>query len=162
MLCIQRGTPILTLRNSLEIEPYQTRPAIFRIDHLMEGQREFSFVVGYRLAGEPELKVTQPVKVSLQVRSMGEPQKYTFFHQSGILSYAIIRPPMNTSCYQPYKQNLPVLLSLHGAGLEADDETVRHMLDDAYGVCAFIIFPTGVTPWSGDDWRKFASLRRIL
>jgi hypothetical protein len=29
------------------------------------------------------------------------------------------------------------------------------MLDGAYGVCAWILFPTGVTPWGGDDWRKF-------
>lgn len=146
---------ILTLRDIVRIAPYQTRPAVFRINRLIRGQKDFSFEVEYRIVDEPSLKATPAVKVELQERSMDEPQKYTFLHPGGILSYAIIRPPVNNSCFQPYGRPLPILLSLHGAGLEADDETVRHMLDDAYGVCAWIIFPTGVTPWSGDDWRGY-------
>jgi hypothetical protein len=31
------------------------------------------------------------------------------------------------------------------------------MLDPAYGICAWMLFPSGVTSWSGDDWRKYLS-----
>jgi hypothetical protein len=46
-----------------------------------------------------------------------------------------------------------VLVVLHGAGLEADSERVRHMLDASPELCAWLLFPSGVTSWSGDDWR---------
>lgn len=28
------------------------------------------------------------------------------------------------------------------------------MLDSADGICAWMLFSSGSTPWSGDDWRK--------
>ena len=46
-----------------------------------------------------------------------------------------------------------MLLNFHGAGLEADSDQVRHMLDSVPDLRAWVLFPTGVTPWSGDDWR---------
>jgi predicted esterase len=49
------------------------------------------------------------------------------------------------------------LLALHGAGLEADDELVKHALDPLADICAWVLFPTGVTPWSGDDWHTWGS-----
>lgn len=51
-------------------------------------------------------------------------------------------------------KKFPVLLNLHGAGLEADSEQVRHMLDGVEDLPAWTIFPTGGTAWSGDDWRE--------
>lgn len=84
---------------------------------------------------------------------MQEAQKFTFLHSSGVVSYAVIRPPpLNGTCASSDKR-LPILLNLHGAGVETDGDQVRHTLDDAYGVCAWILFPSGVTPWSGDDYR---------
>jgi predicted esterase len=46
----------------------------------------------------------------------------------------------------------PVLLNLHGAGLEADSHQVRHMLDAVPDLCAWVLFPSGLSGWSGDDW----------
>ncbi|KAJ5698262.1 hypothetical protein N7462_000267 [Penicillium macrosclerotiorum] len=47
---------------------------------------------------------------------------------------------------------LPVIVVFHGAGLQANSPQAREMLDAAYGVCAWMLFPSGVTSWSGDDW----------
>jgi len=52
------------------------------------------------------------------------------------------------------ERRLPILLNLHGAGLEADSYQVRHMLDSVPDLHAWVLFPTGGTPWSADDWRK--------
>lgn len=54
------------------------------------------------------------------------------------------------------KQSLPILLNLHGAGLEADSHQVRHMLDPVPDLHAWVLYPTGGNPWSADDWRKFS------
>lgn len=53
----------------------------------------------------------------------------------------------------PRSRALPILLNLHGAGLEADSQRVRHMLDTVPDLRAWVLFPSGVTPWSADDWR---------
>lgn len=47
------------------------------------------------------------------------------------------------------------MLQLHGAGLEAENELVAHALDSLPDLCAWVVFPTGVTPWSGDDWHNW-------
>ena len=80
----------------------------------------------------------------------------TFLHPAGIVSYAIVKPPnLNRSAGTAQaNDSLPILLSLHGAGLEADSHQVRHMLDSAPEIAAWTLFPTGGTPWSGDDWRR--------
>jgi len=48
-----------------------------------------------------------------------------------------------------------VFLNLHGAGLEADDPQLTHSLDGTPDLPAWTIFPSGVTPWSGDDWHQW-------
>lgn len=75
-------------------------------------------------------------------------------HSGGIVSYAILRPPSPGASHRDSLDRLPVFLNLHGAGLEADSDQVRHTLDDLPDIDAWILFPTGVTPWSADDWRK--------
>ncbi|KAH2952259.1 hypothetical protein KXV49_001959 [Aspergillus fumigatus] len=77
----------------------------------------------------------------------------------GIVSYAILRPPPVT-CAPAFPEGdgaLPVIVGLHGAGVKADSVQVREMLDAAYGTCAWIISPSGVTPWSGDDWHTWGA-----
>jgi predicted esterase len=49
----------------------------------------------------------------------------------------------------------PVLLQFHGAGVEADNDMVAHALDPVPDLCAWVVYPTGVTPWSGDDWHNW-------
>jgi len=87
-------------------------------------------------------------------KSLAEVNKFTFRHPNGIVSYAMVRaPPVQDSLHSPRK--LPVLLNLHGAGLEADDPQLTLSLDAISDVPAWVIFPTGGTPWSGDDWHQW-------
>ncbi|CAD0112557.1 unnamed protein product [Aureobasidium uvarum] len=85
-------------------------------------------------------------------RELYEPLKVTFYHPGGMVSYAILKPPSShISCPLDSEGLLPVLLQLHGAGVEADNDIVRHALD-SLDLCAWAVFPTGSTAWSGDDW----------
>ena len=96
------------------------------------------------------------VSYHLSFKDLHAPHKVTFRHRSGIVSYAILRaPPKKVVAISDPKQRLPILLNLHGAGLEADSHQVRHMLDPLPDLRAFVLFPTGVTPWSGDDWHDW-------
>jgi predicted esterase len=91
------------------------------------------------------------------VKDKYQPHKITYLHPGGMASYAILRPPSPEALKNCNSTNnkLPVLLSLHGAGLEADSEAVRHALDPLADLCAWVLFATGVTPWSGDDWHNW-------
>ena len=87
-------------------------------------------------------------------KNVSEPHRITFLHPSGAVSYAILKAPSITAADPTVTSRpLPILLNLHGAGLEADSDQVRHMLDAVSNLSAWVLFPTGMTPWSGDDWR---------
>jgi predicted esterase len=89
-------------------------------------------------------------------KSIFEPHKVTFRHPAGIVSYAMIRPPArNATCRAGANSSLPVLVGLHGAGVEAENDAVAHALDPVSDICAWVVFPTGVTPWSADDWHNW-------
>jgi hypothetical protein len=140
---------------SLLLAPYQTRPLIFRLILVQPSCFNFSVEIAYRTEHEDQkIITTPPFNVDLVQRSIFDAQKFTFLHPAGVVSYAIIRPPPTSAQCVLSAEPLPILLSLHGAGLEADSRQVREMFDAAYGICAWMLFPTGVTPWSGDDWRK--------
>ncbi|KAI7273497.1 alpha/beta-hydrolase [Hortaea werneckii] len=144
------------LDSSLKLIPGQTRPVGFKVacvppavelgpimltfSYFVEGISEVQYLTLFGLPKE---------------RGLYEPQKFTYLHPSGIVSYAVLRPPSTRSqCKELGGGNasLPILLQLHGAGLEADSRQVRHSLDEVPDLCAWVLYPTGVTPWSGDDW----------
>lgn len=99
-------------------------------------------VTGYR----PERRTS--LKLAFRQRSLLDPHKFTFLHPSGAVSYAILRPPTSNDISSTF----PVLLNLHGSGLESDSHQVRHMLDALPELNAWVLFPTGMSPWCGDDW----------
>lgn len=100
-------------------------------------------------------RFTKKISCSLSSRAVDDPHKITFRHPSGNVSYAILRAPSKTLPLKDgsHDNSLPVFLTLHGAGLEADSHQVRHMFDAVPDLRAWVLYPTGVTPWSGDDWR---------
>lgn len=136
--------------------PGQTRPLPFSIALQDPSASFFQLKVEYNIASkqaEPHVLVTSG---SIRKRSLHDPHKFTFLHPSGIVSYAILRPPaQNAGCSRTSGSSAPVLLQLHGAGLEADSDLVAHALDPLPDLCAWVLFPTGVTPWSGDDWHTW-------
>lgn len=133
---------------------YQTRPLTFNISLAESNTDQFAVHIEYRLAG-PKDGPTRilPFDISLRERHLSEAQRFTYLHPSSGVSYAILRPPPALCNILHGPDALPVILALHGAGLNVDSVEARAMLDGAYGVCAWMLFPSGVTSWSGDDWR---------
>ncbi|KAF3902043.1 hypothetical protein AA313_de0207966 [Arthrobotrys entomopaga] len=83
-----------------------------------------------------------------------KPHKYTYIHPSGIVSYAVLRPPsLESHC--SHLGPLPIIVSLHGAGVEASSDFSRRTFDDRPDLCAWLLIPSGVTSWAGDDWHTW-------
>lgn len=133
----------------------QTRPIPFRVSLRRLHHSFIKINIRYKPNNTARNASTLTVSQAFTKRSIYHPHKITFLHPGGIISYAILRPPSeNATCHSNQNDSLPVLLQLHGAGLEADSDLVTHALDPLPDLCAWVLFPTGVTPWSGDDWRK--------
>jgi hypothetical protein len=144
------------MNESLDLLGYQARPLVFRVYLGRSPQKVFSAEILYKIyRGNDEIFRKYPLDLRLTEKSVSQPQKLTYYY-AGIVSYAILRPPPAT-CTPAISEGgaaLPIIVALHGAGVKADSVQVREMLDAAYGTCAWILFPSGVTPWSGDDWRE--------
>ena len=87
------------------------------------------------------------------------PHKFTFLHPSKVVSYAILRvPSQSVNLAAELVKAWPVVVNLHGAGLEADSGQVRHMFDGAPDLRGWLLFPRAMTPWDGDNWRDYMKL----
>ncbi|KAI9877754.1 MAG: hypothetical protein M1830_002919 [Pleopsidium flavum] len=138
------------------LAPGQTRPLAFNISLRVPMAQLFSFRIQYVIAHVHGEHLTSVISLRPTRLSIYEPHKFTFLHSGGIVSYAILRPPSpNITSLNTCPKQLPILLNLHGAGLEADSDQVRHSLDVLPDLCTWVLFPTGVTPWSGDDWHTW-------
>lgn len=150
--------PGLTIINSpLRIVSHQTRPLAFELRFSGEVPTQIRLSIGYTTSSHDFVQAVEVV-INLKHRSILEAQKFTFLHPSGTVSHALLRPPLNNTCRTSDERGFPLLLGLHGAGVELDGDLAQHMFDGVYGICAWIIIPSGVTSWSGDDWRACASL----
>ncbi len=139
----------------LLIVPGQTRPVAFRIRLGPDKGMKLALKIVYHDHASGQLSNIF-ISHDLTRRSIYDPHKFTFLHPSGIVSYAILRPPSALATrLLTTSDSLPVLINLHGAGLEADSELVKHSLDEMQDLAAWTLFPTGVTPWSGDDWHQW-------
>lgn len=139
---------------ALVLAPGQSRQLAFRLSSQGPSVHSISLKIIYAASTCHESLLSTVLFYEFLVRSIHSPHKFTFLHPSGTVSYAILRPP--SKAISAIRQSrLPILLNLHGAGLEADSDQVRHMLDPVPDLHAWILFPTGVTPWSSDDWRNF-------
>lgn len=147
------------------ILPGQSRPVAFTIAAINAAEatlnieaRFFAVCFANRSA---EIDGRDPMLIQvaskLPSRSIWHPHKIIFLHPAGVISYAILQCPSRrvVSTYDP-KDKLPILLSLHGAGLEADDDGFKNSLASIHcWVPAWTLFPTGGSPWSGDDWHHW-------
>lgn len=139
----------LTNASPLAIAPSQSRPVnLWFSTRYVGGAKGINIAFIYTIAGQQSEQVTSITSHSFCHSLIQSPHKFTFLHPSGAVSYAILRPPTSRSAHSAF----PVLLNLHGAGLESDSNQVRHMLDAAPDLDAWVLFPTGMSPWSGDDW----------
>ncbi|KAF1844656.1 uncharacterized protein K460DRAFT_282820 [Cucurbitaria berberidis CBS 394.84] len=132
----------------------QTRPLTFNVSLPTHNASSVAYNITYRIVNSTQ-HFTLPVSQMLNHISVYRPHKITYFHPGGIVSYAMLRPPAKNATCHSGQTKLPVLLALHGAGLEADSPMVTGALDPVSDLCAWVLFPTGVTPWSGDDWHNW-------
>lgn len=146
------------LLGEVRIVPGQSRPLAFRLECIQGTRRDFKLDFHYRLRGDEQLQ-TLSLAVTSPLRGSREPHKITFLHPGGVVSYAILRPPsQNAENAVPKNSSLPIFLALHGAGLEADSEEMRSSFTELPDLPAWVLFPTGGTPWSGDDWHTWGSV----
>lgn len=137
------------------LAPGQSRPLSFDLALSHVAAAEVSFEITYEVEHLPGVFRTSQMRHAVHSRKAEEPQKITYLHPGGIASYAILRPPSaKTLRYTCRNASLAVVIGLHGAGVETDSDLVRHTFKDAPDLKAWILFPSGVTTWSGDDWRK--------
>lgn len=146
---------------SVSIAPGQTRPVAFQLS-LTPSSDEITLHFDI-LEDDGNIRSLM-LQSKTTKRSIFEPHKYTFFHPSGVVSYAMIRPPSGKISNTSRPSRLPVLLNLHGAGLDAADPQLTHSLDDISDLPAWTVFPTGGTAWSADDWHQwgFADLEAAI
>ncbi|GAM83718.1 hypothetical protein ANO11243_017070 [Dothideomycetidae sp. 11243] len=143
--------------------PGQTRSLTVRISCRATCPETLEFVVVARKSsaatGHRSYRVKSPA-FNIRYRSLDEVFKLTYRHPTGTVGYVMLKAPHIESwtSRSGIKDTLPIMLVLHGAGLEADAAELTRSLDDAGKLGAFVIFPTGGSPWSGDDWHQSGSI----
>ena len=146
------GDSIGTMYQEVRVGAGQSRP----LKLLFDGRHELGNLLDFELkysvdgAGREEVSFSAP----LNHANVTDLQKITFVHPSGVVSYATLRPPPVTTIFG--QAQIPVLLNLHGAGVEASGPLARHMFDDGHSISAWVLTPTGMSPWSSDDWHSWA------
>ena len=139
----------------LRLAPGQTRPLAFNLRSENPNSYTLRLTVKYKIEDASSSDHSDLVSFELVSRSLHEPHKMTFLHPSNTVSYAILRPPSKNAIRRANSHEAwPVMLNLHGAGVEADSRQVRNTFDTAPDLRCWLVCPTGMTPWSGDDWRK--------
>jgi predicted esterase len=141
------------------VAPGQSRPIVFHISAQklnMSGPIPDTPITLQYLVQSPQQTVGKLVfNLKLKRRSLYESHKVTLLHPGGIVSYAMLRPPsLNASCART-TTDAPILLQFHGAGVEAENNMASHAMDPLPDLCAWILYPTGVTTWSADDWHNW-------
>lgn len=134
------------------LAPGQSRPIKIHLD-FKAGSAD---AVNFRLKYTPEDAAPSHLTFTgkLSHADISAPHKVTFLHPSGAVSYAILRPPSVNQYFQE-SEGLPVLVNLHGAGVEADSSFVRDMFEKIPDLPAWVLSPAGMSEWSGDDWHTW-------
>lgn len=144
----------MTQKAPLRIAPGQTRPLNFNVSY--EGKSStLCMVINYGSETSSKIHGSKFVAYLLACRTMSDSHKMTFLRASNTVSYAILRPPSKKALKEAQdRETWPVMINLHGAGIEADSDQVRTTFDSIPDLRCWVVSPSGTTSWSGDDWRK--------
>lgn len=142
----------------LKFAANQARPLSLQIKNMnavnTTGHQPLFVNLCFRLSGHESHSVQSKVSfvVVFKQQAPNGVHKFTFLHPSGVVSYAVIRPPniVNTT-----REQTPLMVNLHGAGVDANGAMVRHSLDEIHDLQALTIFPSGMGLWSSDDWHTW-------
>lgn len=158
-LAKQAFNPVVIGKLPIRMLPNQSRPLSFRLHHLKAIVTTLQIRLKYTKCQSSSALYTRSVSYHLSSCGLREFHKYTFLHPSNTVSYAILRPPSHIATFAAGPDDAwPVTVNLHGAGLEADSKEVRQSFDGAPDLRCWLVCPTGMTEWSGDDWRKCIKL----
>ena len=145
----------MTEKPPFKLAPGQSRPFKIHLTTQNPLPSSLSLEITFAACESPSSLLKMVVSHTFSTSEIHAPHKITFLHPGGIVSYAILRPPSKKAISKmPPKKELPILVNLHGAGVQADSHEARHILDSLPDLPAWVIFPSGVTSWSADDWRK--------
>lgn len=151
----------------MDVLPGQGRPVPFLVSFKKGSVSNLDIEVTYLSNGEDLVQdrsnngsnFVHDYRLNLHLtrKSMWEPHKITYMHPAGIVSYSVLHPPSRTTCERmSAKEELPIFVNLHGAGVEIDKDLWKHSLDDVHEeLPAWTIFPSGMTTWGGDDWHSW-------
>lgn len=135
----------------LLLHPGQIRPIAIRLVLHDRGCKSAQLRITIQHLGNGD-RFEHSSHLHFEHRNISDMHRMTYLHQSGIVSYAMIRPPPSMDItHGP----LPVLVGLHGAGVETDSELSSHSFDEVANLPAWTILPSGVTSWCGDDWHQW-------
>lgn len=113
----------------MKLAPGQSRPLTFSLSVQGPVPKAKSLKILYSDNDSPAKLSSIEFSLKFSAKGVHEPHRITFLHPAGIVSYAILRAPSAHVCAAGSEKNLPFLLNLHGAGLEADCYQVRHTLE---------------------------------
>ncbi|KAJ3053644.1 hypothetical protein HK097_003757 [Rhizophlyctis rosea] len=140
---------VLPVHFSIKLAPGQTYPVPLNLS--IEGDNApKSMRIHLDLAdlGNTKRWTVSTGEYELERREWGSAYKITFLDYDHSVHYAMAFPPEG-NCEQWPEKRCPVVLALHGAGVEASSsywtESYRRQKN------AWVLFPTGRTPW-GYDW----------
>lgn len=134
------------------LAPGQSRPLKVRITDFPTNATNITLLIQYRVEGGSGIEHLSTSLAFPTTKPIYNPHIFTFLHPSGIVSYATLRPPSpNATCHSP-PTDPPVLLSLHGAGVDVHWDSAQNVYAKLLDLCAWLLLPQGVTLWSGDDW----------
>ncbi|KAL8967811.1 MAG: hypothetical protein Q9183_002750 [Haloplaca sp. 2 TL-2023] len=107
----------------VKVAPGQSRPVAFDIAVSDASSIELAFRVLYKIDRSEKIDKTTLVQHGFHPRQPREPQKITYLHPGGIVSYGILRPPSEKAVIHTQAgDSIPVILALHGAGVETDSD----------------------------------------
>lgn len=139
----------------LRLAPRQSRPLALEIATSEKNSSDVCVEVLYTAEHSPAVLRIEGIRHVFSSRELTQPQKITYLHPGGVVSYAILRPPSKKALHKSESDTkLPVVIGLHGARVETDSDLVRNTFAGAPDLQAWVLFPSGVTSWSGDDWRR--------
>ncbi|OAP57732.1 hypothetical protein AYL99_08470 [Fonsecaea erecta] len=148
---MSRANDYIVTSQDIRLAPGQSRPVKMVFETGFRFDESIRLILSY--SGQDTALREISFIIELEHADISSVQRITFLHPSGTVSYAILKPPSTANATR--EDRLPVLLNLHGAGVEADGPLARHMFDDASHLPAWILTPAGMSTWSGDDWHTW-------
>lgn len=162
IIAIEGANVVPTLSCRISLRPGQHRPLKFALPKTAVGPQVCIKILYRHRMANGKVHTKEKCTDVKHTLSIYRPHTFTYLHHSGIASYGIIRPPSsNARCVT--EGPIPILLVLHGSGVDVRTHTTRSSYDAEPDLCAWVVMPSGVTPWTGDDWRKYSdSLHKLL